>query len=51
MHILPNHDEKGHQIIKFGQLIEYNKKSDFIQESCRKWGRGTSCWILFGKEL
>ena len=28
--------------MKFGQLIEYNKKNIFLQKLCRKWGRETS---------
>ena len=27
---------KNNQIMKFGQLIEYNKRDIFLQESCRK---------------
>ena len=28
--------------MKFGHLIEYNKKDIFLQKLCRKWGRETS---------
>ena len=31
---------KGNQSIKFGQLIEYNKKNILIVRLWRKWGRG-----------
>ena len=27
---------KDKQGMKFGQLIEYNKRNDFLQKSCRK---------------
>ena len=33
--------------MKFGQLIEYNKRNIFLQKSCRKWGRETSSRPLF----
>ena len=34
---LPNISQsKGKQAIKFGQLIECNKRNVFLQESCRK---------------
>ena len=43
MHILPNISQsKGNQTMKFGQLIEYNKRNIFLQKLCGKWGRGTS---------
>ena len=38
---------KGNQTMKFGQLIEYNKKNIFLQKLCRKWGRETSSRPLF----
>ena len=42
-HILPNFSRsKGNQTMKFGQLIEYNKRNLFPQKSCRKYGRETS---------
>ena len=28
--------------IKFGQLIEYNKRNIFLGKSCSKWGKETS---------
>ena len=35
--ILPNISRsKGNQKMKFGQLIEYNKKNIFLQKLCRK---------------
>ena len=37
IHILLNISQsKGSKTIKFGQLIEYNKKNIFLQKSCRK---------------
>ena len=37
IHILPNISQsKGNQTIKFGQLIEYNKRNIFLQKLCRK---------------
>ena len=40
VHILPNIlQSKGNQTMKFGQLIEYNKKNIFLQKPCRKCGR------------
>ena len=48
IHILPNISQsKGNQTIKFGQLIEYNKRNIFLQELCRKWGKETSFRPLF----
>ena len=35
--ILPNISRnKGNPIMKFGQLMEYNKKNIFLQKLCRK---------------
>ena len=43
VHILPNISQsKGNQTIKFGQLIEYNKRNIFLQKLCRKWGKEAS---------
>ena len=37
IHILPdNSQRKGNQTMKFGQLIEYNKRSIFLQKLCGK---------------
>ena len=37
IHILPNISQsKGNQTMKFGQLIEYNKRNSFFQKLCRK---------------
>ena len=48
IHILPNISQsKGNQTMKFGQLIEYNKRNIFFQKLCRKWGRETSSRTLF----
>ena len=39
IHVLLNISRiKGNQIMKSGQLIEYNKRNIFLQKSCRKWG-------------
>ena len=36
IHILPNISQStGNQIMKLGQLIEYNKRSNFFKKSCR----------------
>ena len=45
---------KGNQIMKFGEVIEYNKKNIFLQKLCGKWGRETSSrplLIFFEKSL
>ena len=48
IHILPNISQsKGNQTMKFGQLIEYNKRNIFLQKLCRKWGKETSSRPLF----
>ena len=37
MHILPNISQsKGNQAMKFGQLIECNKRNIFLQKLCGK---------------
>ena len=37
MHILPNISQsKGNQTIKFGLLIEHNKRNFFLKKLCRK---------------
>ena len=33
---------KSNQIMKFGQLIEYNKRNIFLQKVCWKWSKETS---------
>ena len=33
--------------MKFGQLIEFNQRNNFIQKSYTKWGRYTSSRSLF----
>ena len=39
IHIFPNISRsKGNQIVKFGQLIEYNTKNIFLEKSCTKCG-------------
>ena len=44
---------KGNQKMKLGQLIEYDKKSIFLQESCRKQaGRlAPGLFLFFKKDL
>ena len=33
IHILPNiSQDKGNQTMKFGQLVEYNKRNNFLQK-------------------
>ena len=42
IHILPNiFTSKSIQAIKLGQLIDYNKRNDFLQKLCR-----TSDWLV-----
>ena len=42
--ILPNVSRsKDNQAIKLGQLIKYSMRNTFLQKSCGKWGRETSC--------
>ena len=41
--ILPNISQsKGNKTMKFGHLIEYNKRNIFLQKLYGKWGRETS---------
>ena len=41
--ILPNISlSKGNQAMKFGQLIEYNKRNILLQKLWRKWAKKTS---------
>ena len=48
IHILPNISQsKGNQTMKFGQLIEYNKRNIFLQKLCGKSGGVTSFRPLF----
>ena len=48
INILPDISQNiDNQIMKFGQLIEYDKKNIFLQKLCRKWGRETSSRPLF----
>ena len=48
IYILPNISQrKSNQTIKFRQLIEYNKRNNFLQKSYRKWGKETSSRPLF----
>ena len=42
MHILPNFSRsEGKQTMKFGQLIEYNMRNNFLEKSCPKYGGET----------
>ena len=52
IHILPNISQsKGNQRIKFGQLIEYNKRNIFLQKLCGKQaGRLVPDLFLFFKK-
>ena len=46
--ILPNISRgKGNQAMKFGQVIEDNKRNIFLQKSCRKSARETSSRPVF----
>ena len=48
IHILLNISQsKGNQTMKFGQLIEYNKRNIFLQKLCGKWDRETSFRPIF----
>ena len=48
IHILPNISKsQDNQTMKFGELIEYNKRNMFLQKSCRERGRETSSRPLF----
>ena len=48
IHIFPNVSQsKGNQIMKFGQLIEHNKRNIFLKQLCGKGGRVTSSRPLF----
>ena len=42
IHILPNISRsKDNQTMKFGQLIEYNKRETFVEKSYTKWDEET----------
>ena len=48
IHILPNISQsKDNKTMKFGQLIEYNKRNIFLQKLCGKRGGDTSSRPLF----
>ena len=38
---------KGNQAMKFGHLIEHNKRNILLKKSCRKLGRETNPTLLF----
>ena len=43
IHILPNTSQsKGNKTMKFGQLLEYNKRNIYLQKLRRKRGKETS---------
>ena len=44
---------KGSQAMKFGQLIQYNKKNIFLQKSCRNDAGKLvpDCFLFFKKAL
>ena len=45
---MPNISQsKDNQAMKFGQLIEYNKRNSFLQKLCRKWDKENSSRSLF----
>ena len=47
-HILTNISQSTeNQMMKTGQLIEYDKANIFLQGLCGKWGRETSSRPLF----
>ena len=49
-HILPNiWRSKGNEAMKFGQLIECNMRSNFLEKSYAKCGGETSPRLFFGK--
>ena len=39
-----------HRTMKFGQVREYNKRNNFLQKTCRKWGRETNTKPFFLKK-
>ena len=42
IHVLPNNSRsKGNQTMKYGQLIEYNMRNIFFENSCTKCGEKT----------
>ena len=49
IHILPNTSQSnGNQTMEFGHVIEYNKRSIFLQKSCnKKAGRIVPDLVLF----
>ena len=48
IHILFNVSRsKGYQTLKLGQVVEYNKRNKFLQNSYRKWDWETSSRLLF----
>ena len=48
IHVLPNISQsKGNQTIKFGQLIQYNKRNNFLQKLYRKLSKESNSRPLF----
>ena len=51
MHILSNiSGGQSNQAMKLGQLIEYNKRNIFLQNSCWNWDRETSFRLFLGND-
>ena len=52
IHILPNISwSKDNQVMRFGRLIEYYIRKNFLKKPCRKQGRETSSRPLFKEAL
>ena len=50
MHIFPNISRRKHnQTMKFGQLVEYNKRKVFLEKSYIKCGGETILRLFFKK--
>ena len=50
IHILPNISQsKGNQTMKFGQLIDHNKRNIFLQKLCGKWSKVPHLFLFFEK--
>ena len=48
MYVLPNISQtKGNQRIKFGQILDYNKRNISVENSFRRYGKETSLKALF----
>ena len=54
IHILPNISQsKGNKTMKFGLLIEYNKRNIYLQKLCSKWVKESNSRprFIFWKKL